>query len=112
MLLGACCAVSLLVLAGGCSRPAAPPPVVEQGRPIDRAVLNGFQRGVTTREEALEQLGEPTTSATDPGDGSTTLSWHYVRQDAHGTTAILAVLRFGADDLLQMKAVSMNSTTR
>lgn len=100
-----------MALGAGCAKPA-PPPVVEQGHPIDRAMLEGFQRGVTTREEALARLGEPTTSATDPADGSTTLSWHYVHADAHRSTAVMVVLRFGSDDLLQLKAVSQNSQVR
>jgi outer membrane protein assembly factor BamE (lipoprotein component of BamABCDE complex) len=111
-LLAACCAAAGLGLGLQCSRPAPAQAVVEEGHPIDRAALAGFQRGVTTRDEALDRLGEPTTTATDPADGSTTLSWHYVRKDAHGTTAVLAVLRFGPDGKLEMKAVSLNSQTR
>jgi len=44
--------------------PPRPVPTVERGRRIDPAVLEGFQRGVTTMEEAQDRLGPPTRTVT------------------------------------------------
>lgn len=92
----------------GCAAPAAQP-VIDRGRRIDRAVLDSFQRGVTTRAEALELLGEPSKTSTHPEDGSTTCSWDYLHQDARGSIAIMTILKFGPDDKLQIKMVSQSS---
>jgi hypothetical protein len=83
---------------------------VERGRRIDRATLETLQRGVTTRAEALERLGEPTTTVTDAGDGSVTGSWDFVHTDAHEATAIMTILKFGPDGRLLIKMV--NQSTR
>jgi len=101
--------LALLALWTGC---AAPRPVqtVERGRRIDRAVLDGFQRGVTTRQEVLDALGQPTTTVTSPQDGSVTCSWDYVRKDASSSVAIMTILTFGADGRLQVKMVSQSGT--
>ncbi|MDR3669665.1 MAG: hypothetical protein P4L36_02410 [Holophaga sp.] len=93
----------------GCAPPAAPP-TVERGRRIDRATLEGFRRGVTTREEVLALLGEPSTTVTDPGDGSVTCSWDFVHTDAHEATAIMTTLKFGSDGRLLVRMV--NQSTR
>jgi len=80
-------------------------------RAKDRAVLDGFQRGVTTRQEVLDLLGEPTTTRS-AGAGSVTCSWDYVHADAHGSIAIMTILTFGADGRLQVKMVSQSGTRR
>ena len=74
--------------------------------------LEGFQRGVTTRKQALEILGPPARTSTDAQDGSTTCSWDYVHVDAQGSTAILTTLKFGPDDRLQIKMVNQSSHVR
>jgi len=107
-LMNACMGLGLAAAWIGCAAPAALP-TVERGRRIDRAVLDGLQRGVTTRSEAVELLGEPSTSKTSAEDGSTTCSWDYFHQDARGSTAIMTILTFGPDDRLQIKMVSQSS---
>jgi hypothetical protein len=98
----------LLTAGIGCATPAVVQSK-EQGRKIDRAVLDAFQRGVTTRAEAILALGEPTSKKTNPADGSTTLAWNYVHTDAAGTLSILALLQFDAQDKLLLKAVSQDT---
>jgi outer membrane protein assembly factor BamE (lipoprotein component of BamABCDE complex) len=99
------------VLAGlGCAVPA-PAPVIESGRRIDHAVLEGLQRGVTTRAEAIALFGEPSTTSTSAEDGSITCSWDYVHKDAKGSTAIMTILKFGRDDTLLIKLVSQSSSS-
>jgi outer membrane protein assembly factor BamE (lipoprotein component of BamABCDE complex) len=108
-LLTTCACLALLASCWtGC---AAPKPVqtVEQGRRIDRATLDGFQRGVTTRQEVMALLGEPTTTVTSPADGSVTCSWDYVHTDAHSSIAIMTILTFGADGRLLVKMVSQSA---
>jgi outer membrane protein assembly factor BamE (lipoprotein component of BamABCDE complex) len=107
-LLTTCAGLALLVPWTGCAAPR-PAETIERGRRIDRAVLDGFQRGVTTRQEVLDLLGEPTATARSAGDGSVTCSWDYVHEDAHGSIAIMTILTFGADDKLQVKMVSQSS---
>jgi outer membrane protein assembly factor BamE (lipoprotein component of BamABCDE complex) len=111
-LLTACAGLGLLAAWVGCAAPAAPPQTLERGRKIDRATLEGFQRGVTTRKQALEILGPPARTSTDAQDGSTTCSWDYVHVDAQGSTAILTTLKFGPDDRLQIKMVNQSSHVR
>lgn len=103
---------SLAVLGVHCAPPAAVVRPMEQGRPIDPEVIDGFQRGVTSRTEALRVLGEPASSSTDPQDGTTILTWTYRRVDAAGTTQTLAVLQFDLQDKLLVKAVSQDSQSR
>jgi hypothetical protein len=88
--------------------PPRPVPTVERGRRIDRAVLEGFQRGVTTLQEAQERLGPPTRTVADP-DGDTTCVWDYFHSDGKGSTAITAILKFGSDGLLQLRMVNQSS---
>jgi len=107
-LMNTCAALGLTAVLAGCAAPA-PMPVVDRGRKIDHAVLDGFQRGVTTRAEALAALGEPSSSSTSPEDGSTTCSWDYLHQDARVSIAIMTILKFGPDDKLQIKMVSQSS---
>jgi hypothetical protein len=54
-------------------------------------------------------LGEPSTTTVNAADGSTTCCWDYVHSDAQGSTAIMTILKFGPDDLLQIKMVSQSS---
>ena len=103
-----CAGLALAAVWVGCAAPAVQP-VIDRGRKIDHAVLDGFLRGVTTRTEAIELLGEPSRTTTDAADGSTTCSWDYLHQDARVTIAILTILKFGPDDKLQIKMVSQNS---
>ena len=100
-----------LLAALACAAPA-PVPTVERGRAIDKAVLDGFQRGVTTRAEALRLLGEPSTTTSNPEEGSTTCSWDYFHSDARGSTASMTILKFGRDDTLLIKMVSRSSQLR
>jgi outer membrane protein assembly factor BamE (lipoprotein component of BamABCDE complex) len=103
------CAGLGLAAAWSCARPAAPVPTVERGRWIDRSILDGFQRGITTRAEVVELLGNPSSTVTNAGDGSTTCSWDYYHSDAKGTFAIMTILTFSSDDTLQVKMVSQSS---
>jgi outer membrane protein assembly factor BamE (lipoprotein component of BamABCDE complex) len=91
----------------GCAAPTAVP-VVERGHLIDHALLEGLQRGVTTRTEAIALFGEPSTTSTSAEDGGTTCSWDYVHSDGKGSTAIMTILKFGRDDTLQIKLVSQS----
>ena len=110
-LLTLCAGLALAAPWTGCAAPR-PAETIERGRRIDRAVLDGFQRGVTTRQEVLDLLGEPTATARAAGDGSVTCSWDYVHSDAHGSIAIMTILTFGADGRLQVKMVSQSGTRR
>jgi outer membrane protein assembly factor BamE (lipoprotein component of BamABCDE complex) len=105
--LTACAGLGLLAPWLGCAAPA-PPQTIERGHRIDHATLEGFQRGVTTREEAIRILGEPSRTATG-ADGSTTCSWDYVHADAQGSTAILTLLKFGPDGRLLLKMTNQSS---
>jgi outer membrane protein assembly factor BamE (lipoprotein component of BamABCDE complex) len=105
--LTACAGLGLLAPWIGCAAPAVPQ-TVGRGRRIDHATLEGFQRGVTTRQEALRILGEPSKTSTT-ADGSTTCSWDYVHADAKGSTAIVTVLKFGPDDKLLLRMVNQSS---
>jgi len=96
------------VLMAGCLAPKAVP-VVERGRRIDRATLELCVRGVSTRAQVLELLGPPSTTSSNPMDGSITCSWDYFHSDARGSTAIMTILKFGPDDLLEIKLVNQNS---
>jgi len=103
----------MLALGLGCAVPvAAPQRLVEQGHRLDPELLAAMQRGITTRTEALASLGEPDQTRSDPQEGTTTLIWSYRRVDAHGTLAILTVLKFDAEDRLLVKAVSQDSESR
>jgi hypothetical protein len=93
-----------------CAAPAAAP-LVERGRRIDHAVLEGLQRGVATRTEAIALFGEPTRS-TRAGDGSTTCFWDYVHVEGKVSTAVMTILKFGPDDTLLVKLASQNSQIR
>ena len=100
-----------LLAALACAGPAAVP-TVERGRLVEKAVLDNFQRGVTTRGEALALLGEPSTTSSNPEDGSITCSWDYFHSDGRGSTATMTILKFGPDDTLQIKMVSRSSQLR
>jgi hypothetical protein len=84
------------------------PAPVDRGRRIEPSVLEGFQRGVTTRAEAIQLLGEPTTRVSGPEPGGTTLTWDYLHVDAQGSIAITTVLKFGPDDKLWLKLVNQS----
>jgi len=88
----------------GLEAPPDLPRVPRPPRALDR------QRGVTTRQEVLDALGQPTTTVTSPQDGSVTCSWDYVRKDASSSVAIMTILTFGADGRLQVKMVSQSGT--
>ena len=98
--------LGLLALSGGCAAPAVQAAVVDSGSRIDPATLEGFQRGITTRAEAVRILGEPAALAGPAADGSTTLTWNYLHADAQGSLAITTVLKFGPDDRLELKLVN------
>ena len=99
---GAWLAWPALAVLGGCTAPPVRYPP-DRGHPFDPERVAGFQRGVTTREEALEALGEPTWAATNEADGSTTLTWQYSHTDAAGTVTQGALLKFDADGRLLTK---------
>jgi hypothetical protein len=101
---------ALAVLAGCSAPPVAFP--ADQGHAIHPSALAGFQRGVTTRAEALAALGEPDSTTSDPADGSTTLAWRYQHTDASGTTTVGVLLRFDAEDRLLLKFASQNHRNR
>jgi hypothetical protein len=103
----------MLALGLGCAVPvAAPQRSVELGRRLDPERLAAMQRGITTRTEAIASLGAPDQSRSDPQEGTTTLVWSYRRVEAHGSLAILTVLKFDAEDRLLVKAVSQDSQSR
>jgi hypothetical protein len=103
----------MVALGLGCAVPvAAPQRPVEQGHRLDPELLAAMQRGITTRTEALACLGAPDQTRSDPQEGTTTLVWTYRRVEAHGTLAILTVLKFDAEDKLLVKAVSQDSQSR
>jgi outer membrane protein assembly factor BamE (lipoprotein component of BamABCDE complex) len=101
--------LGLLAAGCGCAAPAVQQ--ADQGRRIDREVLEGFTRGVTTRAEVLQALGSPTSQKANPGDGSTTLAWSYVHVDQAASTTILTLIQFDADDRLLLKAMSQETKT-
>ena len=107
-LLNGCAGLGIMAAWMGCAAPVVVA-TVERGHPIDRAVLEGLKRGVTTRTEALALLGEPSTTSANVAEGSTTLCWDYLHSDARGSVATMTILKFGPDDLLQIKMVSQSS---
>jgi len=103
--------LGLVAVAVGCAAPVQSH-LPDRGHRLDRETLDSFRRGVTTRAEAIERLGEPSRRAVSAEEGTTTLSWDYVHTDASGTLSILTVLKFGPDDKLLLKAVSQTNQNR
>jgi len=94
-----------------CAAPMVVRPAIDQGHKVDQVILDGFKRGLSTREEAVDRLGQPSSITTNAEDGTTTLAWHYVHADAKGSSAVITILKFSADDKLLFKVVSRNNQT-
>jgi len=104
--------LALIGALAACAPPAAVSYPADRGRRIDPASLAGFRQGSTTRAEAVQLLGEPTATASDPAEGTTTLTWQYAHADAAGATVVTAILKFGPDDKLIIKFLNQDTQSR
>jgi hypothetical protein len=76
------------------------------GRPIDVAQVETLKVGATTREQAVELLGPPTSMSTSSA-GITVLAWSHAHAVAFGgATSTMVMLTFGADGRMTNKTVS------
>ena len=110
--LAGCGLAAVLAVLAGCKGPAAVVYPPDRGRPIDPASVAGFRQGSTTRAEAIQLLGEPTATATNPADGVSTLSWQHAHADAAGSSTTTVILKFGPDDKLIIKFLNQDRQSR
>jgi hypothetical protein len=103
---------AVLAVLAGCKGPAAAVYPPDRGRPIDPASVAGFRQGSTTRAEAIQRLGEPTATASNPADGVSTLTWQHAHADAAGFSTTTLILKFGPDEKLIIKFLNQDRQSR
>lgn len=72
------------------------PGCVTVGRPFDASYISQMKPGVTTKDEAIANLGQPSAFSNMP-NGQQLLQWQYVHGSMFGASSTHAAILFDAD---------------